>query len=174
MVRFWSIATHKQLAHIASHTGGVVAFALSPDGRTVATATAGDPTTVGLWNLATGKQVDRLTGHNGRVTALAFSPDGNVVASAGEDATVLWNPATRRQVARLGGHESAVASVAFSPDGKRLVTGGVDGTVRMWDEILWRSLDELHATVCDVLLAGLSRSEWALYAAGISYRRTCP
>jgi WD40 repeat protein len=174
VVRFWSIATHKELARLTSHTGGIAAFALSPDGRTVAATTAGDPTTVGLWNLATGMQVARLTGNNGLVSALAFSPDGTVVAAAGEYATVLWNATTRRQVARLRGHESAVSSVAFSPDGKTLVTAGVDGAVRMWDEILWRSLGALHATVCDILVAGLSRSEWALYAAGISYRRTCP
>jgi WD40 repeat protein len=174
VVRLWSIATHKERSHLTIHAGGVVAFALSPDGRTVAITTADDATTVGLWNLGTGKQVARLAGHNGRVTALAFRPDGRVVASAGEDATVLWNLASRRQVVRLDGHKSTVASVAFSPDGKTLVTSGDDGTVRMWDEILWRSLNELHATVCDVLLAGLSRAEWALYAAGISYRRTCP
>jgi len=46
--------------------------------------------------------------------------------------------------------------------------------VRLWTEIFWRDLAELRSTVCDVIVTGLSRSEWSEYAPGISYRRTCP
>ena len=49
-----------------------------------------------------------------------------------------------------------------------------DGTVRVWEEVLWRSVAELRATVCDILVTGLTRSEWGLYAPGSLYRRSCP
>jgi len=173
-VRLWDSTAHKQLARITMHSGDVSAFALSPDGRTVATATADDATTVRLWDLATGRPLARLAGQNGQVQALAFSPSGTILASAGDDGTVLWNPATHRQIARLQGHPGPVTAVAFSPDATTFVSGGKDGTIRIWDEILWHDRNELHNTVCDLLLGGLSRSEWALYAQGISYRRTCP
>jgi WD40 repeat protein len=173
-VRLWDSATHKQLARITIGTDDVAAFALSPDGRTIATATAGDATTVRLWDLVTRRSLARLAGQNGQIGALAFSPSGEVLASAGDNGTALWNPATHRRIARLQGHAGAVTAVGFSPDRKTLVTAGEDGTIRMWDEILWGGLNELHRTVCDVLLGGLSRSEWAVYAPGIAYRRACP
>jgi WD40 repeat protein len=173
-VRLWDSATHKQLARITMRSGDVSAFALSPDGRTVATATADDATTVRLWDLATGRPLARLAGQNGQVQALAFSPSGTILASAGDDGTVLWNPATHRQIVRLQGHPGPVTAVAFSPDATTFVSAGKDGLIRIWDEILWHDVNELHKTVCEVLLGGLSRSEWALYAQGISYRHTCP
>jgi WD40 repeat protein len=172
-LQLWDRTTRKRRARIAIGSGNVTAFAPSPDGRTVATATAGDATTVGLWDLATRRPLARLAGRNGLVRALAFSPSGDILASTGDDGTVLFNPATHKTISRLPGHESAVTAVAFTPDGSTVVTAGDDGAIRMWDEILWRDVKELHQTVCDVLLGGLSRSEWALYAPGISYRRSC-
>jgi WD40 repeat protein len=173
-VRLWDSATHKQLARITTGTGDVGAFALSPDGRTVATATAADPATVRLWELATRRPLARLAGKNGQVRALAFSPSGAILASAGDAGTVLWNPTDGSQIARLQGRAGPVTAVAFSPDAATFVSAALDGRIRMWDETLWRGLSELRNTVCDVLLGGLSRSEWRLYAPGISYLRACP
>jgi WD40 repeat protein len=85
----------------------------------------------------------------------------------------LWDPATGKQLARLTGHTETVSAVAFSPDGKTLATAGFD-TIRVWKEMLWSSSTDLHTTVCDLLLQGLSRPEWAQYAPGIPYRRSCP
>ncbi|MDX6719671.1 MAG: hypothetical protein QOJ63_1925, partial [Solirubrobacteraceae bacterium] len=59
-------------------------------------------------------------------------------------------------------------------DGNSLAAASDDGTVRMWNGILWPSVGKLRTTVCDVILTGLSRSEWAQYAPGIPYRRSCP
>jgi WD40 repeat protein len=137
-------------------------------------ASAGEDTMVRLWNVVMRRQVAVLTGHNAPVQSVAFSPDGRVLASAGGETTVrLWSMATGNELARLRGRDSAVSRVAFSPDGT-LAAAAEDGTMRLWNDILWRSVRELRTMVCGVLLAGLSRQEWALYAPGIPYRRTCP
>jgi WD40 repeat protein len=172
-IRLWNPDTHKQLAHFPGHAGAVTDVVFSPDGKTL--AAAGYDGTIRLWNPTTHKQLAQLTGHTGPVRAMAFSPDGTTLATGGYDGTIrLWNPTTHKQLGRLTGHTGAVTDVVFSPDGRTLATGGEDGTVRLWSEVLWRTVAELKATVCDIILAGLTPSEWARYASGISYRRSCP
>jgi WD40 repeat protein len=71
-------------------------------------------------------------------------------------------------------HVGAVHALAFSPDGNTLATAGSHGTFRLWKGIRWSSSAKLRATVCKLIVTGLSRSEWNQYAAGIPYRRSCP
>jgi WD40 repeat protein len=172
-VRLWDRATGRQLGRFSGHTGPVYGVAFSPDGKTLASAS--DDKTVRLWNPTTGKQLARLNGHTQPVKGVAFSPDGKTLASASDDKTVrLWNPTTAQQLGRLSGHTGKVWGVAFSPDGKTLASASDDKTVRLWNQILWRGTVELQATVCDILLTSLSRPEWAQYAPGIPYHRSCP
>ena len=73
-------------------------FALSPDGKTLATVGSPRDPAIQLWDTTTGKRVGRLSGHLGGVAAsLAFSPDSKTLASGGGDTTVLlWDVARAR------------------------------------------------------------------------------
>ncbi len=72
------------------HTSEVRALALSPDGRTLATGTLGEPA-IRLWDVATGNHLATLTGHGAGIEDLEFSPDGGRLASAGDDTDVgMW------------------------------------------------------------------------------------
>ncbi|MFB4315515.1 WD40 repeat domain-containing serine/threonine protein kinase [Actinomadura sp. 21ATH] len=116
-------------ATLTGHAHAVDAVAFSPDGRLLASGSAGDET-ARLWDVATGRTVRELTGAG--VRSAAFSPDGRYLATGNEDDTAsLWDVATGRRIRSSRAGEHGVWSVAFSPDGRTLAGGG--SGVRLWD-----------------------------------------
>jgi len=112
--------------------GGLGALALSPDGKTIAIATA--TTRVTLVDTSTGQPRAALTGHSALVTAAAFSADGRHVATTSNDETVaVWDTATGERLQVLEGHAGSVLDVAFNTEGSTLYTSGADQSILMWD-----------------------------------------
>ena len=148
--------------------------AFGPDGHTLATGSVDQ--TARLWDVRTHTQIGGpLTTNSGFVISLAFSPDGRTLASASTDTNIrLWDVQTHTQVGpplRTG--TRTFRSLAFSPDG-RLFAAADGNAVRLWKTIMWRTVEELRAAVCELVGTGLDRAEWAQYAAGVSYRTSCP
>lgn len=101
------------------------AFALSPDGKTVALAGPFVGNATILYDTASEERVLRLHGHDGAsVTALAFSPDGRSLASGSADTTILlWDVARARLrhlwselTAGPGGAARAARQAAATPE----------------------------------------------------------
>jgi WD40 repeat protein len=89
-VHLWDLATGKEVRTFTGHKDQVVAVAMAPDGRTLATSSW--DRAVRLWEVATGKERGRITGHEGVVVSINFSPNGRILAAASGDAPVyLWN-----------------------------------------------------------------------------------
>jgi len=106
------------------HTAPVAALAVSPDGKTLASASW--DRTVRLWPQSGGDPVV-LNGHNQNVNDVAFTADGKAVVSASYDATLrIWSLDNGEpHVITL---PSALNAVAVSPDGE-IAAGGASGSV---------------------------------------------
>jgi WD40 repeat protein len=113
------------------HKGPVTSLAVSPDGKTLATASANvnQPGEIKLWDCGTLQEKRTLRGQAAPILGIAFSPDNQSLASAGADGLVtVWNAATEAQTA-LKGHTGRVFCVAFSPNSQGLASAGEDKTV---------------------------------------------
>jgi WD40 repeat protein len=84
------------------HEGTVLALAVSPDSRML--ATGGADQMIRLWELPDGRPLAQWEGHEGAVTALAFRLDGRGLVSGASDGVLkLWDLASiRRELAALG------------------------------------------------------------------------
>jgi WD40 repeat protein len=136
----WDVMTKKKTL-ILSHqqvSSGSNNFALSPDGRLLATdyreyKNGSDAYGILLWNLDSGKLLARLSGHAHWILSLAFSPDAKLLASGSQDKSArIWDMETLKSVKVLTGHQESVTCLAFTPGGELLITGSDDKTIRFW------------------------------------------
>jgi WD40 repeat protein len=114
-------------------TGGLLAWAISPDGLTAVT---GDESFgIILWDLSTGELLGRYDIPGG-VNAVTFYPDNNgtvLVSSLGTDSLVTLDLQTGQLSDSLKGHSDAIFDVAMMSNGRYAVTASQDKTVRLWE-----------------------------------------
>ena len=111
-------------------TGAEQAFAVSPDRKWMAAATAEHH--IALYELPAGRLARTFKGHSNDVTSLRFSPDNTRICSGSSDKTLrAWSVSDG---ALVGAAEtaSAINAVTWLPDGKQIASGGADGLVRLW------------------------------------------
>jgi WD40 repeat protein len=135
-VRLWDARTGRLLRQLGDPAEQVMAVALSPDGRQLASggASATGSGLVHVWDTATGKPVWSTDDHRAEVLAIAYAPDRSLIATAAADGLLkLRHPATGAVRRALEGHAGGATSLAFSADGALLACGEGHGATRLWE-----------------------------------------
>lgn len=116
----WLPSTQER-ATLTASTDEVRAFAISPDGKTL--ATEDNYGTLELWDVAGGDRFAKVDfdEYTAPDRALAFSPDNKIVASRQSDNIITTEVATGKKIATS--QKSYGSSMAFSPDGRILAVG---------------------------------------------------
>lgn len=123
--------TGKILGQAMPHNSDIFRLAISPDGRTL--ATAGWDNVGKLWELQTGTPLAPPLKHLYRLFAIEFSPDGRWVGTGAADGRArLFDAKSGAPVGAEMVHPSDVNDVHFRPDGKALLTACTDGAARLW------------------------------------------
>jgi eukaryotic-like serine/threonine-protein kinase len=114
----WNTESLQFMRQFSNHRMYIMHCAWSPDGKTLATASADG--TIMLSDFLSGRHLAKLTGHGGAVVGLAFSSDGRTVASSSRRLLKLWNIATLRDITTKT-CSMDIYGLEFSPDGRVLV-----------------------------------------------------
>jgi WD40 repeat protein len=113
---------YRETFRFTRHEDGVTAFALSPDGKRVASAAARNvrETIVRVWEVATGKELFQLEG-NAVIECVAWSKDGKHILTGANRNLFLWDARTGKRIQAIPYPGKTPHGIAFAPDGKKAV-----------------------------------------------------
>ncbi len=131
----WDIPGGRRLQRFS---GTAQPVALSPDGKSLATAT--HQNTIRLWDIASGRELLLPDRPRGEVQALALAPDGRTWVTGGYDTVLrVWDTASgkeSRQLSALGW----VLQLALAPDGGQVISLDHHAQSLCWDRKTGREI----------------------------------
>lgn len=164
-LRWWEIASGKEIRRFQGHIDAVLAVVLSPDGRLA--LSGGADRTVRLWEVNSGRELRRFTGHTDKVRCVAFTPDGRIALSGGDDRTIrLWDGASGKELRVLTGHSQTVSSLAVSSDNCRVLSGSYDQTLRLWDLASGKEISQFGGHAREVYAVAFSPDDRQVLSGG--------
>jgi WD40 repeat protein len=126
--RFWDAATGRDVG-VYRPTSYVTAFALAPDGKSMALNLRLESKGIAFVSIPDGKQLRRIAEASTYFHYLCFSPDGKKLAGVGDDGVVrVWDAADGKELLREQeeGRDAVLARLTFSPDGEKLAVSRRD------------------------------------------------
>lgn len=119
-----------------NHEDFVTAWALSHDGKYLASAAAGTlqghfTPQVYVWDTASGEQRVLMSAENS-FEALAFCPGTHLIAIAQGNLITIINLDAFEKTAELSFPGGVITALEFNPDGSALAAANADGMVKTW------------------------------------------
>lgn len=116
-------ASGKERFKVPAGLGGIAAFAVSPDGKSIVASSY--DADVRAWNSRNGELLRLIDELPVSMFTMKFSPDGKFLAAAGVDRTIyLYDTKTWRIARKLDGQPDMISALAYTPDGQTIVAGG--------------------------------------------------
>ncbi|MHB1423010.1 MAG: WD40 repeat domain-containing protein [Gemmataceae bacterium] len=134
-LRYWNLASGKQVRTFGDNKQGYWAVSFSADGRRV--IAGGNK--VYLFDVNTGKLLHEMAGHSQVAWGALLSADGKQALSGAWDRSIrVWDTESGKEVRVFKGVRDNIRCLALSPDGKLLAAGhfavtGGPGTIGLWD-----------------------------------------
>jgi WD40 repeat protein len=130
-VRYWDVATGKEMRAAIEHPEAVMALIVSGDGRVVG---AKGMQTIRVLDSESGQPIGKQLKVQAGAFSAALSGDGQTLLTGGGDGFVrFWSCNSGQETSRIDGGHGPVLAVALSPDGKRLLASTQSGAVRLWE-----------------------------------------
>jgi WD40 repeat protein len=166
-VLIWDLETQRPKLHFNALTNEVRAIAISPDGRTLATASHDD--LIRLWNAQTGRvtKVYPRVRETDKVSDLAFSRGGTFLLFAAGDNAYVWEVMSdARQPRQLAGHNNTIQCIVSSPTEMIAASTSHDYSVKIWDIQSGQALQTLVGHTQQPIALGFSPDGKLLATAG--------
>jgi WD40 repeat protein len=166
-VEMWNTATHERVSTLmtGSDTPQVATVAFSRTGSLLAATGKG----IQVWDVSS-KQLASSFGSS--AVWATFTQDGTVAAIPTASGIQLWDTATGQLAITLpvDGTNAVGLPMVFSPGDTLLAGGGSGGAVELWQVPY---LADTAGYLCSVAGESFPPADWARYAPGIKYQKTC-
>ncbi len=138
----WNVADGGLLARLPGHDSNVIAAAMSPDGRQIASGTVSGH--IHVWNADSYTCEQTLIGHTAAVSSLVFRDDETLVSGSLDGTVRFWSSTAAEPLAVLPDIRGMSAAV-FRPDGRQLAVAPRDqGGIQIWDP---RTVQRIHTLI---------------------------
>ena len=151
------INSGRQIGRINEHRGLYPSFAVSPDGKTIATLNTDEY--IHYWDATTGefKSEVRIRDLYVSVQDMMYSSDGKTLIIAdGNGFIYLFNAETAKLERKIIAHIADALCIDQTSDSKILVSGGKDKTVRIWNADTGEVLFKLNGHTDEVICVAVS------------------
>lgn len=131
-IHVWDATTGLSRAVLEGRPRGTFSIDLSPDAKTLASASWGGTE---LWDLSERRPRQTLGSEHPEYIgcSIAFSPDGRAVALADMEGKITIFDSQDGKELAAGRHLDPVICIAFSADGRYLASTDGVGTISLWD-----------------------------------------
>lgn len=136
-VHIVSLAKMAIVGVLTGHTDDVLAVAVSPDSKSIASSGM-DSRTI-IWEMKTREPRQRITTPNRWSNAISYSPDGQYLALGGHEIAgrqvgfcEIYDIKRSTKIADVDGIVAEVTRISFSPDSANLAIASEDGHCTIW------------------------------------------